>query len=80
MDIIPDRKLGLSTLLKTCKESCRCQGHYLHGYRILQHQVQITFLEAPLASLAFPWMHRVGAAEASSQQQYRKYGSSSCLG
>lgn len=51
------RKLGVSTQLQICKDSYRCQSHYLHGYRILQHQVQITFLEAPLASLSFTWMH-----------------------
>lgn len=48
------RKPGAGTRLRICKDSCRCQGHYLHGYRILQHQVQIKFLEAPLASLVFP--------------------------
>lgn len=48
------RKLGVGTRLRICKDSCRCQGHHLHGYRILQHQVQIKFLEAPLASLVFP--------------------------
>lgn len=63
-----DRKLGAGTQHKIYKDSCRCQGHYLHGYRILQHQVQIKFLEASSVSLAFPWMYEVVAAEALSQQ------------
>lgn len=63
-----DRKLGASTQHKIYKDSWRCQGHYLHGYRILQHQVQIKFLEAPSVSLAFPRMYEVVAAEALSKQ------------
>lgn len=47
------RKIGVSTWLQICKDSRRCQGHYLHGYRILQHQVQIKFLEAPFRLSGF---------------------------
>lgn len=61
--------------LKICKDSRRCQGYYLHGYRILQHQVQIKFLEASLSlSGFFPQDTRIGAAAGLSQQQCRRVG------
>lgn len=65
----PVRKLGVSTQLRVCKDYCRCRDHYLHGYRILQHQVQIKFLEAPFASLALPWMQGCGSRSFGSKRQ-----------
>lgn len=57
------------------KDSCRCQGHYLYGYQILQYRVQIKFLEAPYGAPTFPWMYGVVVAEASRQQQCKRVGS-----
>lgn len=45
---------------RSSEDYCRCQDHYLHGDRILQRQVQIKFLEAPFASLVFPWVQGCG--------------------
>lgn len=73
------RNLGVSMPLQISKDSCRCQGHYLHSYQILQHQIQIRSFEASFTSLALPLDASVVMLEALSQQQIRRAGSSGCL-